>query len=420
MKYRIQSAKKKSEHRTEERHVLLCRRARDEKNAYSECDPIDFGRLFEIADLPDIPPVKPNFRNPFVTAFVFLYEFFLRIKKVCKAWARSIADGLKALRKGRKPKTKAKPETVYLLAGALCSSFLATLLCAAVVLLSLLGSYGGAYRTITIPDFVGRKYDAPLENENTLLSYVVDYVYNPDVTEGNVISQSPPAGVARRVYGRDGHCIVTLIVSQHDTPYTLPDLVGYSRRDAILELRNHNLSYDFKEAYSDTVPAGHVLSVSHGVGSILSDGDAVTLTVSLGSPVLLSSVPSMVGLSEMQALSLLKSAGLLPGKTTYISSEKAAGTVLSQEHALGTMLATGSTVALTVSAGNAYAPKTVPSLYGLTQKEAESTLRAYGLALGNVSVVGNTGKTPTVVTQSPIPGTPITSSVVSVDIFVSS
>ena len=188
----------------------------------------------------------------------------------------------------------------------------------------------------------------------------------------------------------------------------------------MLELRNHGVSCELRRVHSDTAPIGTVMEQSLPNGTSLSTGDAVTLTVSLGPRIIVSAVPSLVGLSEMQAASLLSAAGLTLGEVTYVPSDRPSGTVLSQSEKPTSLLEQGKSVSLTVSAGYSYAQKGVPSLYGLSLSEAAARLREYGLVLGTVTNVGSTEQNGKIVAQSPLPDTPITSSTVSVDVYLGS
>ncbi len=424
MKYRILRAAKHASAPKPHRVFRLCASQTLSRIARHRNETIDFSKLFEISDLPDV--YTPKKSHPLLTAIrAFFLAVFARIGGLVKRSVQHLREKSKLLAERirvwhKKRKARKKKESLPLLCGALCSSLLVSLLLAAITVGSLLGGYGGIYRSAVVPAFVGLAYEETDFSEDDRFSIVVDYVYNPNVTPGYVISQSPPAGVTRRIYSRGKPCTVTLTVSCAAPSYTLTDLVGLSRRDALLELCNHGVRYEIREAYSDTVPAGTVISMSPEKGSSLSEKNTVTLTVSLGKSVILCAVPSLIGLSEMQAASRLQSAGLSVGQVTYVPSDRAAGTVLSQDPHPSSLLEQGSSVSLTVSAGYAYAVQTVPSLYGMTRAEAEAKLREYGLVLGQVTVMGNDRPSGTVVAQSPLPDTPITSSTVSVDVYLGS
>ena len=188
----------------------------------------------------------------------------------------------------------------------------------------------------------------------------------------------------------------------------------------MLALRNHGIACEILESHSDTAPIGTVLSQSLPQGTLLAMDDTITLTVSKGPSLIVSSVPSLVGLSEMQAASLLSAAGLALGEVTYVPSDRPTGTVLTQSEPPATLLEQGRSVSMTVSAGYSYAQKTIPSLYGRSLSEASARLREYGLVLGTVTTVGSSAKNGRIVAQSPLPDTPLTSSTVSVDVYIGS
>ena len=384
---------------------------------------IDFSKLFEISALPDL--YRPRKRRPRLVALrAFFMAVGARIASLVRHSAKRLGEKTRIQRERvrvwrKKRQSRHKPESLYFLSGALCASLCVTLLCGLFTVALLFGSYGGLYRTATVPSLVGLPYDETVEDD-AFFSFVVDYREHPTVAPGTVIAQSPPAGVRRRIYSRGRPCTVTLTVSCASPSYTLADLVGASQRDALLALRNHGIGYTLAEAYSDTVPAGTVLSQSPAPGTTLTEADRVTLTISQGPLVIPSAVPSLVGLSEREAVSRLLSAGLAVGEVSYLPSDRPSGTVLSQSVSASSLVKPGSAVSFTVSAGYSYSQKTVPSLYGLTPDEAAVRLRAYGLVIGKVSTSADGTSGGRIVAQSPLPDTPITSSVVAVDVYLGS
>ncbi len=321
----------------------------------------------------------------------------------------------------RRLKRKKKGGTIHalpILSGALCASVLVTALAAGGVLLGLFAGYGRSYRSVTIPDFVGKDPSAVLTDEDSYIDLIIQYEKNDLVPDGLVISQTPHAGVRRRLYQKKDYCTVTLTVSRSEEGYTLEDLAGQSRRDAVLSLQNAGILPKIREEHSDTVPRGKVIDTLPASGSSLQTGDSVILRVSLGREILLRQVPSLFGVTEARADALLRAASLRTGGVTYQSSSLPVGTVIAQSVAAGERLEDGSTVSFTVSAGDRYSIPTVPDLYGMTAKEAKERLREYGLVIGAVYPVSGMASRGTVMTQSPLPGAPITSSTVTVDLYV--
>ncbi|MBQ9087124.1 MAG: PASTA domain-containing protein [Clostridia bacterium] len=389
-------------------------------------EPIQWSHLFEIGALPEAktaPKKKKARKRSFRHALRRLYPMAKRIAcalplaflRFCRLIRRGIRALTARLEKRRKPKTI---QSVPVLCGILCAAIFVTALSAGGVLAAFLLPYHRPYTPITIPDFVGSPVPNPEEEEP--INLVIQYEYNPEVSPGTVISQSPRAGVTRRIYDKDGYCTVLLKVSQEKPPYILEELSGMTKRDALLTLTNQNIQATVTEEYSDMHPEGTVLSTLPPAGATLREGATVTLRVSAGKEILLIYVPDLSGLTEISAETLLRSAGFQTGTVSYRSSSLPAGTVISQEPPAHTELERNATVSYTVSAGNRYQTKTVPDLYGMSQGEAAETLRRYGLVIGSCFPVASAAPKGTVMTQSPVAGTPITSSIVSVDLYLSS
>ena len=109
------------------------------------------------------------------------------------------------------------------------------------------------------------------------------------VSEGNIISQNPVAGTKVDPGSR-----VTYVVS------TGPDSVyignaeknGSSESAVTAYLRDRGLNVSRTEEYSDTVPAGDVISYSPGNGSTVEYGSTVNIVVSKGpEPIATAEVP---------------------------------------------------------------------------------------------------------------------------------
>ena len=334
---------------------------------------------------------------------------------------RKLRNGFQAVRERlRRPPRPKLIHALPVLSGALCAALLVSAVSAGGVLLGLFSGYGRAFDSVTVPNFVGKEPDAVLSQQETRLNLIIQYVENPNVQPGLVISQSPHAGVTRRIYGKDSYCNVVLTVSAPQEPYRLEDLRGKNQRDAALILRNAGLSATVTEEYSDTVRKGTVLGTEPQAGIALSQGDSVVLRVSLGKQVLRASVPDLFGLGESDANSLLRSAGFVPGAVSYQTSSYPVGTIIAQSDAAHTVLEEGSVISYTVSAGDRYAMRTVPDLYGMSLSNAADKLREVGLVIESTYPVAHAAPRGTVISQFPAPGAPITSSTVSVTLYVSS
>ena len=363
----------------------------------------------------------PQREPALIAAWRMLRALFKRLGTALSAAARAIGRFVTAVAKKliRPPRAK-RIHALPVLSGILCAALLVSALSAGTVLLGLFAGYGKAFDSVTVPNFVGSTPDAVLSEDESRFNLIVQYVQNPNVEPGVVISQTPHAGITRRLYGKNAYCSVTLTVSEPQVSYQLENLSGRTQRDAALLLRNRGMTIRVTEEYSNTVSKGTVLGTLPETGATLLAGDTVTLRVSLGKQLLLSSVPNLFGLSERDANSLLHAAGFEAGTVSYQTSSYPTGTIIAQSHPAYTSLEEGSVISYTVSAGDRYALRTVPDVYGMSLSEAEASLRSAGLVIGGTYPVAHAAPRGTVISQFPAAGTPITSSTVSVTLYVSS
>ncbi len=314
----------------------------------------------------------------------------------------------------------ARPEghrTLPLFAGAWLGALTVTALSFAVALLFLFAPLGQSYVSVTVPDFKGRSPDAVL-TADAPFNLILHYETNPEVPSGVVISQSPKGGVTRRLYSDEDYLDIVLTVSRPPLSYTLENLTGKTAREAELTLKNRSLSVILAEIPSNR-QAGTVLSTDPPVGTSLLAGDSVTLHVSSGQKPRRAYVPDLVGSGESAALDRLRYAGLRAGNIQYQLSPLPPGTVIEQQYPAFSMVEADTSVDLWISLGDRYDLRTVPDLYGLSEERAKELLRQYGLTVGERYSVGNAAPKGTVISQSPPAGTPLTSAIYSVDLFVS-
>lgn len=312
---------------------------------------------------------------------------------------------------------KKKIDSLPVLFGAAVSTFLVCVLTASYIVTSFFMPYAKSYRSVVIPSLQGQRLE-DIELEGSSFNLLVTYESNPDVEDGRIISQTPAAGVTRKIYDKNGYCPISVTVSRQVLPTVPEGLVGNDLRSASLSLLNTGIPFTVEEKYSDTA-RGTVLGCYPSEGAALSIGGRVTITVSAGRKVLLSSVPSLVGLTESDALFRIENASLSVGCVTYVRSTKKAGTVINQSPSAYLSISAGESVDLTVSAGELFYTSTVPDLYGLTVEEARAALYSVGLTVSSVYSVSSAAKNKTVIFQSPITGTPITSSITSVELHIS-
>jgi serine/threonine-protein kinase len=278
----------------------------------------------------------------------------------------------------------------------------------------------GAYTTVPVGLHGSRLADAEATLTEVGLAVTTIEAFDPKEPAGEVLRVSP---VEDTSILKDG--TVTLTVSKG------PDL-----RDVTVEPTGQSLeaveaaltSAGFEVlpaelVYSDTVPAGTVISAADDdgvpveIGARLPVGTMITLTCSDGlQPV---TIPAVVGMPRDAAVAALGDLGLAVTESQAYSSEVAAGIVKLQSPEAGAAGHRLDTVAIVVSLGPEPAPPKpapsaggvlVPNLVGMYKYPAWSTISDLGFTGEHVDTgctrLGELGYEHCVVeSQSPAPGT---------------
>jgi len=167
---------------------------------------------------------------------------------------------------------------------------------------------------------------------------------HPTPPRNSVLGQTPAPGV-KGLKGDE----VQLDVSLGARKATVPDVVGLARSEAVkaLEEAGFDVSNDAIERL-DQRPRGEVLSTLPRSGVILTIPAEVRLSVSAGPDAI--GVPSLVGMTVEDALSLIGQLGLIAGALRDdMTGTQPPGHVSAQRPAANAPAAPGSTVTLTVS-----------------------------------------------------------------------
>lgn len=132
---------------------------------------------------------------------------------------------------------------------------------------------------ISVPDVRGLDETSAINKlQDYGFKYSRDYQNSDSVANGNVISQSPEAGSS----AKKGDTI-SIIVSQGKAAVPVPDVRGAAEEDAKNALAANGLVVtSVTNDYSDTVPAGHVISQSIAPGKYVDEGTNITLVISNG------------------------------------------------------------------------------------------------------------------------------------------
>jgi beta-lactam-binding protein with PASTA domain len=202
-----------------------------------------------------------------------------------------------------------------------------------------------------VPDVVGMTL-ANAENAITSAGLTVGYVFNlisSTVPVGCIIGQDPAAGASVA----PGTAML-LSVSTGPQTVIIPNVVGMTQANAGSALASAGLvTGTITQTNSSTVASGNVISQSPAAGVSSTAGTPVNLTVSLGpAPVVINTVPDVVGMTQANAENAITSAGLTVGYVFYLSSSTVpVGCVIGQYPAAGAPVDQGAAILISVSVG---------------------------------------------------------------------
>jgi serine/threonine protein kinase/beta-lactam-binding protein with PASTA domain len=248
------------------------------------------------------------------------------------------------------------------------------LLAAAVIIgfFALRGSPFGPAATIVVPDLVGKSATAAQQELlQSGLQWKLTTEDDASVPTDHVIRQDPVPGT--KLAKND---VVALAVSGGLPRVQVPDIKGYSRADAVSELRKVKLRYKLAEAYYTTVPADQVIDVVPVAGTSVRQNDLVTVRISKGAQPIV--VPNLVSLTVDEARQRLARLGL----TLLIAEETENDTIpahviASQDPEPSATVAPNASISVIVSTGASSV--TVPDVVGEDAAAAQGALAGAGL-----------------------------------------
>jgi len=266
-----------------------------------------------------------------------------------------------------------------------------------VVVLALLAGGGvAAYFTVLnpknpVPALVGLT-EAEARNQVSKFGWdvVVTLERSDEVAAGQVIRTDPVFGA--NVAKRES---LTMIVSEGPTLSALEDYTGLGVEDAQTKLAASGLQAVTADVPDEAVPVGVVVSWSVPEQPALKPGDSVvkgtTVALNISTGPALRDIPDLTTMTVEMATAKLGELGLVvavePEKKPH--PEIPADQVSAQVPAAGEKVAKGTTVALTVSAGQQRT--LIPDIYGRPLEVVKERLERYGMVIGKVTGDGKKG-----------------------------
>jgi beta-lactam-binding protein with PASTA domain len=200
----------------------------------------------------------------------------------------------------------------------------------------------------------------------------------------------------------------TLRSDRRSNVVDVPELVGRSRADAVLETERLGLAFEVAELRHDPgVAVDRIVQQEPAGGTQVRHGRTIRVVVSLGGETL--TVPNVVGQPARQAEMALRRQGLTPGWEARIHDDVApVSQVIGEAPAAGSLSVSGERVHRLVSDGPRTPRWVMPDLVGRTLRDAQEWITLCGFRNGAVRRVPADGRrSGTIVGQLPLSGYPV-------------
>ncbi len=204
---------------------------------------------------------------------------------------------------------------------------------------------------VQVPDIVGKSLTEArgMASEVGLnLSENEERVFSEEIPANHIVSQQPAAG-ERIKQSR----ALNITVSKGPQLIEIPDFIGNSLREALIELDNLSLnSGDIQYIFRLSEEPGTIINQIPAAGAEVEKGSEVTLFVSRGERDISVRMPDLTGLTQAEAFSLIREKGLNIGQVSVENSNRFAdGQVISQSVRAGEYLPRGIAVDFVISRG---------------------------------------------------------------------
>ena len=209
---------------------------------------------------------------------------------------------------------------------------------------------------VPVPKLIGRTYQDVSNDKSLKFELVVtarrhDSTYDEDV----IIEQSQPLGKMVK----EGSTI-ELTLSLGKRTLEMPNYINWDYIEANSDIRTKmekTVSVTYLYEPSDTVQANKIIRTDPIVGQTVTEGQSICFVISQGTKTDIVQMPSLLGMTEEQARSMLSSFHLNIGTVdTAISDAYAPGLVIEQSTPADVEVPIGMTVNITLSR----APETTP------------------------------------------------------------
>lgn len=210
-------------------------------------------------------------------------------------------------------------------------------------------------QTVTIPNLVGERYEL-LGEYGGIEVVKLSEEYNNEYPRGEIIYQHPLAGETK-VFGTK----LYVKISKGPVP-VMQNLVGRTFGDAqkYIYSLGFGLKVNLQEENHDTALAGTVFRTEPAEGANLTEGQTITVWVSLGPKMAYKDMINVVGLTYEEALQELNQIGFSNITPNYVKSDRPRGEVVGQSVREQENINVTKHIILNVSQGSAEDPTEPP------------------------------------------------------------
>lgn len=222
------------------------------------------------------------------------------------------------------------------------------------------GVFNQRKNPVEVPNLIGQVYDQVRTDTQYADFEIVLSKSEPSdqYEDGQIMDQRPKGGEMVE----DKKIYVVVSSGKEKAVEIMEDLTNVARADAEVYLSGQKVKALVREEYNDDVKAGYVIRTDPEAGAELTDGQTVTLWVSMGPEIKKAKMPNVVGQPLETALTVLSASGFNNVETVPVESNREKNEVVSQSVRKNEEVDVTTAITLEVSKGPAEttAPTTEP------------------------------------------------------------
>ena len=206
---------------------------------------------------------------------------------------------------------------------------------------------------VKVPDFVGLNVNDVKKDAKYAFKWEIEEVFDSNFGKGVVIAQTPTENMIIKETGT-----IKLKVSKGTEMVAVPDVKGYSMKDAIKRLQDKRLVVSLVLVADDSVKEGYAYKTSPDTGTTIEAGQVVTLYINptAGGSGMVSYMPNVVGMTLVDARVVLSYNRIRVKEIIYEKSNEERGRIIEQDIRPGVLVEFSQSVTLKVSEGPSEQP----------------------------------------------------------------